>query len=186
MRVIGLAGLERRRQDDPRREAHPRAEPTRPLRLDGEARPPRLRDRPAGQGLLRAPPRRGERGSGVLRPALGARSRTARRGRAVPRRSPAPALARRPRDRRGFQGRPHPEDRGVSGGERQAAALRSGAERARDRRPTFRCRRARCPFSTSTTCRASPSGIGCPRRWTRRSRRSRHGFGRSPSSPVPA
>ena len=65
-------GLERCRQDDAADPADPRDRPARPVGLDAQARPSRLRSRHARQGFLRPSRGRRARGADLLRAALGA------------------------------------------------------------------------------------------------------------------
>ena len=71
MKVIGIAGLQRQRQDHAHREAGPAARARGPARLAREARAPRVRRRPAGQGLLPPSPRGLHRGAGAARRGAG-------------------------------------------------------------------------------------------------------------------
>ena len=126
-------GMERRRQDHLADAGDPAFAQQGPARFRHQARPSCLRCRRARQGFL-APPRvRGDRGSGVLDPALGLDARAARRRRAEAAGAAGENVAGRPRRHRGLQARAAPQDRGPSRRQRQAAAV--------PRRP--RCRRHR-------------------------------------------
>ena len=121
MRVIGLAGWSGAGKTTLLAAAHP-GSTARPHGLDRQARASRLRDRPAGQGSFE------HRAAGASEVLVASERRWAlmHELRAEP--EPglaellAPALARRPRHRRGLQGRRASEDRGASRRQRQAPA----------------------------------------------------------------
>ena len=127
--------LERLGQDHPDHQGDPAPAGARADGLDHQARPPRLRRRPAGQGFAHPPHRRGDRGADRLGQPLGADARAARRGGAVALRPAAEALAGRPRRGRGLQARAAPQDRGVP---RRRSASRRSIPTTRHRRRSLR------------------------------------------------
>ena len=116
--------LERRGQDDAARPADPASRRARASGLDRQARPSRLRRRPARQGFPQPSHRGRDRGAGLAR-----RSRWALmhelRGAPEPTLGDLLAQARagRSRHRRGLQARGASEARSLPRGDRQAAAL---------------------------------------------------------------
>src|SRR6187402_3469066 len=104
-----------------------------PARLHAQARAPRLRPRPAGQGFVHAPAGRRDRGGDQFGEALCGAARVARRTGVGPAGPADQALAGRPGAGRGLQARRLPQGRDPPRGERQAADSSRRSAHHRDR-----------------------------------------------------
>ena len=127
--------LERFRQDDTADQTDPVPGGAGAEGIDPEARPSRLRRRPARQGFAQPSDRGRDRGDDRLGRALCARARAARRGGAHATRPAGADVPGRSGRGRGLQGGVDPEARGASrGGGQAAAASRRRLHRRRRRR----------------------------------------------------
>ena len=136
MRIIGLAGWSGSGKTTLLDQGDPAPRRARAQGLDAQARPSRLRRRPAGQGFPHPSHGRRDRGAGRLGEALGARARAARRRRADAARRCSRKLS--PVDLvlvEGYKREPHPKLEVHRAARRQAAAA--------PRRPAHRRHRLR-------------------------------------------